>query len=244
MEFTVRGKCTDIEIVCDNNVSLYFSKFVLSRNSDYFRTMFESQFKEGQTCDKIAVQRPVDIVNSVLSYIIYGKIEFNKDNIDAFCSISSEFLLDNLLEECKSYLVNYPYHRLDPVIVINCVLKYDLKSMVSDLNKGWKHGHIVDNIIASPIFDQINYDFDEIINCPVERLRMTTALIKCNEGYKKWLSDNVGLEEIIKIYSLVQVRGITKALFNYVKACGDGNLVSLFKEYMWKRYEQKYKLVV
>ena len=96
----------DVEIVV-NDKSIKTHQAVLTRHSDYFKTMFEGGFAEGTTgsVDLSNVFESSDEVNSFLDFMYTGTMKLSEDNILSILNAASLFLLSDLQAACSEFLI-------------------------------------------------------------------------------------------------------------------------------------------
>jgi len=188
MDLTVKTEFTDIEIETLDGSSLYFSKFVLVSNSDYFKTMFTSKFKEGQFKTKIKLNRSKEC----LSILFNGLLGIHKLPDDIA-------LLDELLDALNEYLIkkkddfyklisnNKEYYYSSVENFINILIKYDVTDVL---------GVVIDDVMTKSInieYELLDFNVLKYVSCIIDSHDMFIKIINCHKD------DDDKLNAIIKI---------------------------------------------
>lgn len=190
-DFSEKKNYTDIEIVCEDDKILYFSKFVLTMTSEYFKRMFDGYFKEKDD-KRIVIKKPSSLLNEVFNYLILRKISITPENIENLYMIAEEYLITDLITLCTEYL-NKEYYNLDPVIILNLSILYEIEEIRNKIRCNCDMVFIR-RIINSSNLGNLNYNFDKFIpeRLKVDVLAIKFELLKRNKDFKDWFltSDN------------------------------------------------------
>lgn len=95
-----------ITIKCDDNV-YQIKKNLLSQNSVYFQQLLEgpTQMKESQTNEIELKGVQADALNFAIQFIHGEEIKISWENIEELLDVSSHLLIEGLIDECSSFLL-------------------------------------------------------------------------------------------------------------------------------------------
>ena len=102
------NKFRESEEFCDVVLIVEGSRFpahrhALAASSDYFKSMFSSNFKEKFSKEVEIVSVDKDTFSLVLNFMYTGAIDIYEDNFDDIFRAGNMFLLDDLVQICERY---------------------------------------------------------------------------------------------------------------------------------------------
>jgi hypothetical protein len=117
MDFTVKTKFEDIEFICEDNKSIYFSKYVLAHFSDVFKSLFENvegnKLDIGESSNHLNILFNFLMKNEFLSFNLgillklCDKYEINNKSIQRdIISSTNLYSMAQILEYCLKYKLN------------------------------------------------------------------------------------------------------------------------------------------
>ncbi|KAF6207777.1 hypothetical protein GE061_016225 [Apolygus lucorum] len=99
----------DVDVVCEDSVSLKAHKCILAARMEYFNNMFMRGWTEAKDGRKIHLQCSSRIVNWILDFLYTDRLPESLgcddlDNIIKLLIASDQYLIDDLKDECSIYL--------------------------------------------------------------------------------------------------------------------------------------------
>ena len=133
-EYFTASKYTDVNIVCQNRI-FRCHRLVLAAASEYFDTMFNGNFKEGQLDDIVLNGFDADILEQTLQFMYRGDISVNDDNVYHMLRVADYLKFSTMEKLCIRYLVerNIPIDYALEIFLFACATKkYSLVPAVSE----------------------------------------------------------------------------------------------------------------
>jgi len=167
VDFQNDSAFSDVQIKCGDKV-FYCHRVILARRSDYFKSMFENHFKEGQTGFIDMESLDAVTLEAILRFLYGGGIEKLNENGVELLKASQMLDLKDLSSVCEQYLLA-DYMNLDNVI--------DVLLMAETHNAKTLKKGAINAIVSNSDIVRSQADWkDKLANSPMLALELFEAM--------------------------------------------------------------------
>ncbi len=103
-------KFCDVILKTNDNKSLKAHKIILSCGSEYFRTLFTTEYfmeaNESSNNEFLVIDANLESLNQIIDFLYTGKIVINEINVNNLLATSRFLQIENIVEACCIYLEN------------------------------------------------------------------------------------------------------------------------------------------
>ena len=133
-------------------------RLILASNSDYFKAMFTSDFKEGTQSEIELPKMDVSVMESLVEFAYTGKTKVTDHNIEEMVTAANFYRMSRILKKCLEYIMVRIDHS-------NCIEILEFAE------------HISNNCLKHSAYRFIIQEFEAISSKNLDIVDMSTALL-------------------------------------------------------------------